>query len=66
MVDPELNNWSNLGPLDNKIETFQYTPKVGTMEPENQPLEVWRFLLEIIILRFHVKLWGVSHMSKLN
>ena len=35
------------------------TPWKINMEPENQPLER-KFLLDIIIFRFHVKLWGCS------
>ena len=38
---------------------FGDTPPKTNMEPENGgPLEVWRFLLETIISRFHVNFWG--------
>ena len=40
----------------------EYTPQ----KPENQPLEVWRVLLETIIFRFHVKLWGCSDLYGTN
>ena len=41
---------------------MEYSWRIHPWEPENQPLEVWRFLLETIIFRFHVKLWGCSDL----
>ena len=50
--------------MDGMDETDSPTPPKTNMEPENGgPLEVWRFLLETIISRFHVNFWWCIFFS---